>query len=150
MGFEFDAISAAMAAVGGPRRAEVLELVLGGSGAAQARRIGGPAQSQRARRGTRASNPRGRFRQPALPTISPHAVAVRRTLVVKRPLRFLVQLHLSIPVCQTVLFLVPTRHLNPRFWLMVRWASGITGTESVLFCKSISAFPASKVSKWKP
>jgi werner syndrome ATP-dependent helicase len=66
MGFEFDAISAAMAAVGGPRRAEVLELVLGGSGAAQARRIGGPAQSQRARRGTRASNPRGRFRQSSI------------------------------------------------------------------------------------
>jgi werner syndrome ATP-dependent helicase len=70
MGFDFDAISAAIAAVGAPRRAEVLELVLGRSGAAQARRIGGPApsraQPQPARRGARVSNPRGRFRQSSI------------------------------------------------------------------------------------
>ncbi|KAK3140714.1 hypothetical protein QOZ80_5AG0404780 [Eleusine coracana subsp. coracana] len=43
MGFEFDGITAAIAAVGGPRRAEVLEHVLGGSSAAQTMRGGGSA-----------------------------------------------------------------------------------------------------------
>lgn len=74
MGFEFDDITAAIAAVGGPRRAEVLDLVLGGSGAAQARRGRGTAggsgpsraQPQPAGKGARASNPRGRFRQSSI------------------------------------------------------------------------------------
>ncbi|KAL6607826.1 hypothetical protein ACP70R_040889 [Stipagrostis hirtigluma subsp. patula] len=73
MGFEFDAITAAIGAVG-PRRAEVLELVLGGSGAAQPGRGGGtrgrPASSRArplpARRGAKAGNPRGRLRQSSI------------------------------------------------------------------------------------
>ncbi|XP_066364352.1 LOW QUALITY PROTEIN: ATP-dependent DNA helicase Q-like SIM [Miscanthus floridulus] len=75
MGFDFDAISAAVGAVG-PRRAEVLELLLGGSGAraGQARRGGGlpgrPAPStarpRPAGKGTKLSNPRGRLRQSSI------------------------------------------------------------------------------------
>ncbi|KAK3137483.1 hypothetical protein QOZ80_5BG0452900 [Eleusine coracana subsp. coracana] len=74
MGFEFDGITAAIAAVGGPRRAEVLEHVLGGSSAAQTRRRGGfagrsapsRARPQPAGKGARVSNPRGRFRQSSI------------------------------------------------------------------------------------
>ncbi|GJM94613.1 hypothetical protein PR202_ga11275 [Eleusine coracana subsp. coracana] len=74
MGFEFDGITAAIAAVGGPRRAEVLEHVLGGSSAAQTMRGGGSAggsppsraRPQPSGKGTRVSNPRGRFRQSSI------------------------------------------------------------------------------------
>ncbi|KAJ1254329.1 hypothetical protein BS78_K087100 [Paspalum vaginatum] len=74
MGFDFDAITAAVGAVG-PRRGDVLEALLGGSG--QARR-GGPAPvrpgtaSSTARRpraagkGASLSNPRGRLRQSSI------------------------------------------------------------------------------------
>jgi werner syndrome ATP-dependent helicase len=75
MGFEFDAISAAVGAVG-PRRAEVLEVLLGGSDAraGQARRGGGvpgrpalsTAQPRPAGRGMKLSNPRGRLRQSSI------------------------------------------------------------------------------------
>ena len=76
MGFDFDAISAAVAAVG-PRRAEVLELLLGGSGARaeqEGRRGGGvpgrPAPSaarpRPAGKGAKLPNPRGRLRQSSI------------------------------------------------------------------------------------
>ncbi|PWZ10343.1 hypothetical protein Zm00014a_041114 [Zea mays] len=75
MGFEFDAISAAVGAVG-PRRAEVFEVLLGGSDAraGQARRGGGvpgrpalsTAQPRPAGRGMKLSNPRGRLRQSSI------------------------------------------------------------------------------------
>ncbi|TVU17808.1 hypothetical protein EJB05_33865, partial [Eragrostis curvula] len=76
MGFNFDDITAAIAAVG-PRRAEVLELVLGGSGAARERQgegsagISAPssARPQPAGKGGRLSNPRGRFRQSSITDI---------------------------------------------------------------------------------
>ncbi|XP_062180440.1 ATP-dependent DNA helicase Q-like SIM [Phragmites australis] len=73
MGFEFDDISAAVGVVG-PRRAEVLELVLGVSGASQARQTRGvaghpassTAQRQPPGKGTKSSNPRERFRQSSI------------------------------------------------------------------------------------
>ncbi|KAL6840962.1 hypothetical protein ACP4OV_029222 [Aristida adscensionis] len=79
MGFEFDAVTAAIGAVG-PRRAEVLDLVLGGSDAAPAgrgtaARRGRPcaaassgARPQPARRGAKLGNgnPRGRLRQSSI------------------------------------------------------------------------------------
>ncbi|KAF8762605.1 hypothetical protein HU200_009130 [Digitaria exilis] len=70
MGFDFDDISAAVGAIG-PRRAEVLDVLLGGpvavAGAGQARRGGGAlsrpasfaAPPRPAGRGTKSSNPRG-------------------------------------------------------------------------------------------
>ncbi|RCV15175.1 hypothetical protein SETIT_3G037100v2 [Setaria italica] len=75
MGFDFDDITAAVGAVG-PRRAEVLEVLLVGpsAGAGQARRGGGApsrpaslaAQPRPAGKGTKLSNPRGRLRQPSI------------------------------------------------------------------------------------
>ncbi|OQU77408.1 hypothetical protein SORBI_3009G045400 [Sorghum bicolor] len=76
MGFDFDAISAAVGAVG-PRRAEVLELLLGGSAprAGQEGRRGGgvpcrPAPSaarpRPAGKGAKLPNPRGRLRQSSI------------------------------------------------------------------------------------
>ncbi|CAL4895671.1 unnamed protein product [Urochloa decumbens] len=77
MGFDFDDITAAVGAIG-PRRAEVLEVLLGGPGpgasAGQAKRGGGapsrPASStalpRPAGKGTKSSNPRGRLRQSSI------------------------------------------------------------------------------------
>jgi Werner syndrome ATP-dependent helicase len=77
MGFDFDDITAAVGAVG-PRRAEALEVLLGGpgAGAGQARRGGGApsrrasfaAQPRPAGKGTQSklSSPRGRLRQPSI------------------------------------------------------------------------------------
>ncbi|OEL14055.1 ATP-dependent DNA helicase Q-like SIM [Dichanthelium oligosanthes] len=75
MGFDFDDITAAVGSVG-PRRAEVLEVLLGGTGAGagQARRGGGApgrpasssAQPRPSGKETKLSNPRGRFRQSSI------------------------------------------------------------------------------------
>ncbi|KAG2616426.1 hypothetical protein PVAP13_3NG202226 [Panicum virgatum] len=75
MGFDFDDIAAAVGAVG-PRRAEALEVLLGGpgAGAGQPRRGGGapsrPASSaalpRPAGKGTQLRNPRGRLRQSSI------------------------------------------------------------------------------------
>ncbi|PUZ64061.1 hypothetical protein GQ55_3G113600 [Panicum hallii var. hallii] len=75
MGFDFDDIAAAVGAVG-PRRAEALEVLLGGSGAGagQARRGGGTPSRPASRaalprpagKGTQLRNPRGRLRQSSI------------------------------------------------------------------------------------